>query len=110
MREPEATIRQALEQIGEMDTMIANMVTAWKNGYADDLAKQVIDDQLAAYPELADQHRRMIDDRNRSMTLKITGMQARGGTYFVVVGAAHLVGEKGIVSLLTGRGQQPRQL
>ena len=70
----------------------------------------MIDDQLEKYPELADQHRRMIDDRNRAMTVKITGMQSRGGTYFVVVGAAHLVGDKGIVALLEKRGQQPRQL
>ena len=110
LKEPEATIRQALDEIGEMDRIIADMVTAWKLGDAEDLAKQVIDDQLEKYPELADQHRRMIDDRNRAMTVKITGMQSRGGTYFVVVGAAHLVGDKGIVALLEKRGQQPRQL
>lgn len=110
LREPEATIRQTLDQLGEMDRIIAEMVTAWKLGDAEDLAKQVIDDQLEQYPELADMHRRMIDDRNRAMTVKITGMQSRGGTYFVVVGAAHLVGDKGIVALLEQRGQQPRQL
>lgn len=110
LREPEATIRQTLDQLGEMDRIIAEMVTAWKLGDAEDLAKQVIDDQLQQYPELADMHRRMIDDRNRAMTVKITGMQSRGGTYFVVVGAAHLVGDKGIVALLEQRGQQPRQL
>lgn len=110
LSEPEATIRQALDQLSELDRIIADMVTAWKLGDADDLAKQVIDDQLEQYPELADTHRRLIDERNRAMTVKITGMQSRGGSYFVVVGAAHLVGDRGIVALLEQRGQQPRQL
>ena len=38
--------------------------------------------------------------RNVRMTERIETYLARGGTYFVMVGAAHVVGERGIVARL----------
>ena len=109
LSQPDAAIRQTLSQIDNMDAMLERRVSAWKRGDAEDLARQVIDEELAAIPELAEDHRRIYDDRNHAMTAKIAEMQARGGNYFVVVGAAHLVGDQGIVSLLEKRGQSPRR-
>jgi hypothetical protein len=43
------------------------------------------------------------------MTSKIEGFLAGTGRYFVVVGAGHLVGEEGIISLLERRGFSAQQ-
>ena len=90
--------------------LMAQMVDYWRRGDAEGLARLVIEDELKKYPEFADLHRRMFDDRNRAMTGKVLEMQQKGGTYFVVVGAGHLVGDQGIVAMLKERGQSPRQL
>ena len=39
-------------------------------------------------------------ERNINMTEKIEKFLKKQGTYFVVVGAAHLIGKKGIIELL----------
>ena len=54
--------------------------------------------------------KRLFDDRNHAMTDKLTGYLRQGGSYFVVVGAGHLVGEQGIVRLLEKRGYKPEQI
>lgn len=44
------------------------------------------------------------DQRNHKMASKIADYIANGGTYFIVVGAAHLLGENGIVKILERKG------
>ena len=46
----------------------------------------------------------LLFNRNITMTEKIKEYLNGGGTYFVLIGAAHFVGEKGIVSLLEKAG------
>ena len=108
--EPDLLVRQSLAQLDDIERLMTELVGSWKRGDADALAKLVIEDELEAHPEFADLHRRMFDDRNRAMTDRILEMQARGGSYFVVVGAGHLVGEQGVVAMLERRGQSPRRL
>lgn len=108
--QPELLVKQTLGQLEELERLLAEMITSWKRGDAAALQKLVIDDELRAHPEFRDLHRRMFDDRNREMADKILAMQERGGVYFVVVGAGHLLGDQGIVELLKDRGQAPRQL
>ncbi len=107
--DPELLVKQSLGQLEELDSIMEKLVTSWRKGDAKALAKLVIEDELAKHPEYADLYRRMFDDRNRDMTDKIVAMQQQGGTYFVVVGAGHLVGDQGIVAMLKRRGQSPRR-
>ena len=107
--QPDLLVRQTLLQLDEMEQLMNGLMASWKSGDAAALARLVIDDELAAHPEFRDLHRRMFDDRNREMTDKIVAMQQQGGSYFVVVGAGHLVGKNGIVAMLQDRGQQLRQ-
>ena len=48
-------------------------------------------------------HERILDGRNRNMTESLLPVFARGST-FVAVGALHMPGEAGILSLLEQRG------
>lgn len=77
----------------------------WKSGDAEKLNHLLNEhsDDSDAYKEYTEA---LIDRRNKEMATKIdaylTGNDAK--TYFVVVGAAHYVGDTGIVKLLEERG------
>jgi uncharacterized protein YbaP (TraB family) len=48
--------------------------------------------------------------RNKKMTAKIEEFLKKRGNYFVVVGAGHLVGRRGIIRLLEKKGHPVSQL
>jgi uncharacterized protein YbaP (TraB family) len=75
------------------------MLTAWKTGDVSSL-ETVNNDNLPKNPDFNTQRKRLLDDRNVKMANIIKGYMKKKKTYFVVVGSAHLVGEKGIVRLL----------
>jgi hypothetical protein len=52
----------------------------------------------------------IIDDRNTAMALKVEGFLKMKETYFVIVGAGHLVGEKGMVEILKKKGYPIEQM
>jgi uncharacterized protein len=63
----------------------------------------------AFYPPEMQQGRRVVSerllgDRNRDWMTEIAGMLARPGTFFIGVGAAHLVGDAGLPALLQEAG------
>ncbi len=49
---------------------------------------------------------RLLNQRNVGFTQKIESYLASPGTYFVIVGAAHLGGSQGVVRLLDARGHK----
>ncbi|HUH67141.1 MAG TPA: TraB/GumN family protein, partial [Syntrophales bacterium] len=53
---------------------------------------------------------KLIYKRNRGMAAKIEGYLRTGSNYFVVIGAGHLLGDKGIIQLLKNRGYSVEQL
>jgi len=53
---------------------------------------------------------KLFDERNMRMTSKIEGYLNSSGSYFVIVGAGHLVGKRGIVELLKNKGYGVEQL
>jgi uncharacterized protein YbaP (TraB family) len=55
-------------------------------------------------------YEKLIFERNRTMALKIEEFLKTKETYFVVVGAGHLVGDKGIIELLRRKGYRVKQL
>ena len=54
-------------------------------------------------------YEKLFYERNRNMTDKIIKMLAQKGTYFVAVGAGHLVGKQGIIELLSHKGYAVHQ-
>jgi uncharacterized protein YbaP (TraB family) len=52
----------------------------------------------------------LLDERNTKMSSKIEGYLNSGGSYFIIVGAGHLVGKQGIVELLRAKGYSVKQL
>lgn len=91
-----------LKSIAEVDSSKAEMATlieAWKNGDEKALtslavSKPNMDSADSVY------NRILLDERNAKMIDKIEAFLKSKGTFFVVVGTAHLLGEKGIVQTL----------
>ena len=79
---------------------------AWRRGDADAVARGM----YQAYREFPSFARRLLDDRNRRWMPKIERFLNSGETYFVVVGAAHLGGPAGVLTMLRQRGYQVTQL
>lgn len=85
------------------------MIEAWKRGDAAALEKLVFA-ELESKPALAPLKEVLFTNRNLAMAEKIESMAAPGKTLFVVVGAGHVVGDQGLVTLLSAKGYNVRQL
>jgi uncharacterized protein len=99
-----------VEEAGKSKDQMEKMVETWKSGDIAEFEKETIIKPREKHPGLAEFHKKMIDDRNEGMAKKIEGYLKGKDPHFVVVGAAHLVGEKGIVKLLEKAGFKVEQL
>ena len=52
----------------------------------------------------------MFHERNKRMTDRISQYLEEDSSYFVVIGAGHLIGENSIVDLLTKRGYTAKRM
>jgi len=93
---------QAIEEAAEIDRLIEPMVAAWRDGDEAGLERSLEDD-FGDYPELAET---LIYDRNRRWASQVEDMLEGDEDVLLVVGAMHLVGERGLPALLEARGLQ----
>ena len=102
----EELLLQTLKESNQLMEMLDEMVTAWKKG---DTAKleSIILDSFKEYPEIKE---RILVERNRNWIPKIEGYLSEEQNVLVVVGAAHLIGEDGVVEMLRAKGHQVEQL
>ena len=84
----------------------AGWMNDWRRGDADAIARSMYQ-MYRDFPSFA---RRLLDERNRRWMPKIEGFLQSGETHFVVVGAAHLGGPSGVLTMLRARGYQVAQL
>lgn len=82
------------------------MTAAWRRGDADRLWA-ITSGMLADVPSIAD---RVITRRNHNWLPKIDTFLHSDETYFVVVGAGHMGGPEGVLTLLRQRGYKIEQL
>ncbi|MGS2722528.1 TraB/GumN family protein [Porticoccus sp. GXU_MW_L64] len=97
-------VQETIEQLDMASEMMAPMVTAWKQGDEKALEKITVDSMDTGSKESKALVDAFLYERNRGMAEKIKGYVKKGGTYFVVAGAAHFVGEKGVPELLKKAG------
>ena len=94
-----------LDDMAEMEPLIAQMVRAWFLGDDGELLRL-----FEQYSVGADADRRLLEmliyERNVTMAAGIKDFLAKPGTWFVLVGAGHLPGPRGIVALLDAQGVQ----
>jgi hypothetical protein len=104
-----ALVEANLEDLPQLQPLWHDIAAAWRGGDAPAL-EALLFRPLTEYTSLAVFYDRLFFDRNRTMTATIERLAAEGGTWFVVVGAGHLVGKRGIVAMLADRGYSVRQL
>lgn len=100
-------LRQTLDQLDAMEGLLADTFAAWQRGDGAALDALLLAPLRQESPAL---YARLFTDRNRRMTERLTAMLARGGSYFVVVGAGHLVGPESLVEMLRKRGLEVTQI
>jgi len=82
------------------------MINAWRRGDIEWLTRST----LAVYADFPGFGDRLLGQRNRRWIPKLEGFLKSGQTYFVLVGAAHLGGGDGLISLLRASNCKVEQL
>jgi len=104
-------IEKSLEPPGLDDyiDIIGYMFKQWKKGSVEGIEEVVFKD-LEEEPSLAPYYEVFLYQRNYEMMDKIEEYLTDEYTYFIVVGAGHLVGEEGLLNLLEEAGYEVEQL
>jgi uncharacterized protein YbaP (TraB family) len=93
-----------LSSLKELDELSETLAAAWYCGRDNELSELLLSDysdSMLAGSEIVE---RIFFERNESMAKRIEEVIAEPGSYFVVVGAGHMVGDRGIPSLMESRG------
>jgi uncharacterized protein len=85
------------------------LTRAWQSGN-DAAMQELITSSVREYPQLKPLMTKLFDDRNTAMAVKIERFLQTPNSYFVAVGAGHLVGDKGILSELRRKNFMVEQL
>jgi len=101
-------IQYSLQDFDSTDSYVDDMFDLWISGDAAGLEKAAFE-QYKLMPNADEFAKAFLFDRNINMTEKIKGYLRTDKTYFVVVGAAHLLGEKGIIKLLENENYKVEQ-
>lgn len=88
---------------------LRDILQAWASGNVAALEEHLFA-PLRQDPSLEPLYETFYFKRNRAMSGRLVGLFVEPRVYFVVVGAAHLVGDESIVSLLQERGYQVEQV
>lgn len=95
----ELGLNLSLQHLDEVAPFVEELITAWRTGDADGMYEASAADHQR-HPALANQFERLLDHRNEKMAAKLRDLLNSKGTYFVVIGALHMGGEKGLINLL----------
>ncbi len=99
----EMMLLEMLVRQKESQSEMADLIAAWEAGDEEALAAQVFS-PLAEYPELAPFYEAVFFRRNETMAESLAALSRDGRTRLAVLGAGHMVGERGIPALLAARG------
>ena len=104
-RDQEMMLRETVTELDLLDKNMEQIVQSWLKGESASL-EALLMAGMKEYPEL---HQKIIVERNRRWLPQIEKIIGQGGGAMVVVGAAHLVGQDGVVEMLKNRGYEMEQ-
>jgi len=91
-------LQQTLDEAAKTREMLDKLFSAWKKGDTQAVDELMLKPMRA--PEYKTLYKKLFLDRNAKMAKKIESYLATDSTYFVIVGAGHLVGKGSIVDRL----------
>lgn len=108
---------EAIDHYDEEVNSLKELYEAWKKGNIEDILKYS-DDEMeieSNYSEseiklIEDYNKKLIDDRNNTMTNKVEEYFNDDKDVFFMVGALHVIGDKGIAKELEQRGYTVKQI
>jgi uncharacterized protein YbaP (TraB family) len=103
-------LQATLQEAADRPATMADFLTAWRQGDTSGFAELLFED-FKRYPGLTGLMERLITRRNHLMLERLEPLlTVAGPPPFVVVGAGHLVGEEGLLSLLATNCYRLEQL
>ena len=96
----DAFVRQSLEDFALIEAELTAIIKAWRQGDLDSLS-EVLLKHSDKYPDL---HNVLIRDRNLKWMPPFNEVMRSGVTTMFIVGAGHIPGEDGLLSLLQAQG------
>jgi uncharacterized protein YbaP (TraB family) len=102
----ERFLAETLKDLNKETASVNKLASAWKSGDVAGVERFVLQD-LQSDPQV---YQRLLVGRNRNWLPKIEALFSRPRPAIVVVGAAHLVGPDGLVSMLKAKGYTLTQL
>jgi len=100
-------LEKTLTELDQLADEIDKLLEAWKTGDIPALEKLLLD-SFDEYPELFDE---LVDQRNKAWDRQLTEILRNGDQdYMVIVGAMHLLGERGVIELLRQHGFEINRL
>jgi len=100
----DAALSQSLDEFPTFPVLSNQLFRAWQTGDTRIMQSLLIDEPLQKHPESKDYFDKLFTDRNVSMSGKVRSFLDNNKTYFIIVGAGHLIGEEGVVGLLKESG------
>jgi uncharacterized protein YbaP (TraB family) len=104
--EQDSMLRQTLNELDLLNNGVDQLVKSWLSGDAAAVENLL----LAGMKENPELYRKVVIDRNRRWLPVLINMIEQREAVLVVVGAAHLVGQDGLIELLKQQGYTVEQL
>lgn len=101
----ESIVKAELKEIENVKRDFAQIIAGWETGDAQSLEKLL----LEAMKESPALYKRLLTERNQRWAPKIEEWARGNKSTIIIVGAGHLVGEGGVVQLLSRKGFKVRQ-
>lgn len=105
--EQQALLASTLKESGKLGALIKRIQAAYLSGDPNAL-QQVMDEEADMGTKSLT--KKFLDDRNVTMAARIDEYLKAKEPVFVVVGAAHIIGEKGVAKLLRDKGYKVEQV
>ncbi len=100
-------ILNTVRDLQQIDDIMADMKTAWRNGDREKLAETGLAPMQKEFPAL---YQSMLVKRNQAWLSHIEDMLKTPAVEFVLVGALHMVGRDGVLNMLAARGYTVKNL
>jgi hypothetical protein len=108
-KDQELFLIYTLKDLHVMDQEVNPLIQAWISGDTQRM-ESILTRSVSEDKRLSGIFEKLIFERNREMASKIEDFLRTKETYFVIVGAGHLVGSRGVIGLLGGKGYLIEQL
>jgi hypothetical protein len=107
--EQELFLVSTLRDLDFLKREINTLLKSWNTGDTKTM-ESFVSKSLQDDPRMLPIYEKLVFERNKNMASKIEGYLKTNEQYFVVIGAAHLVGKDGIIEILKKKGYLVEQL